>query len=136
MKKFFLIGSILASLLFAKNLSISDINISIQNNEIVQKFDKGNYNKGFKYYKKYLKKYFGKSSEMLRKWGIKNDDDIKKFLIILKNKNILEKYYKEIYNKELEEKAFKKINKAAKHPEDLYEFLKGVIEGKIPAGCS
>jgi len=91
------------------------------------------YNKGFKYYNKYVKKKSKvKSSQMLKLLGIETTDQLETLLkdnatgliSALKAKG--------------EDKAAAGIEKIVKKKKlgDLKDFLIGIMNGKIPAGCS
>jgi hypothetical protein len=91
------------------------------------------YNKGFKYYNKYVKKKSKlKSKAMLDKLGVKTTAELEKLLAnnaagliaALKAKG--------------EDKAAAGIEKVVKKHKlkDVKDFLIGIMNGKIPAGCS
>jgi len=144
MKKILLTTTMLCGLLFAANQT--DISKNIETNsskllktEKIQKavlnpeYQKGDYNKGFKYYKKYLKKYIGPTPKFLKSIEIENVDQLNEAFA-----NNAEKFKKAILQNKKYVKAFSKIKKMEKKHQlkDLYQFFKGVLEGKIPAGCS
>ena len=91
------------------------------------------YNKGFKYYNKYIKKKSKlKSKAMLDLLGVKTASDLEKLLdnnaagliSALKAKG--------------QDKAAAGVEKIVKKHKlkDLRDFLIGIMNGKIPAGCS
>lgn len=96
----------------------------------------GDYNKGFKYYKKYLKKYLGKGSESVKKAELDSKDKIAELLISLINSNI------KTFKKNLEAKSIKSNKKfeiklkklQIKKIANIYQFLVGILNGKIPNG--
>jgi hypothetical protein len=89
------------------------------------------YNKGFKYYQKYVKRASGiKGTDFLRLLNIQTPDDVN---ALLKDnaKPLIEKLDK--LGKKKAAKAIAKI--AKKHKlKDLKDFLVGMVNGKIPAG--
>jgi membrane-anchored protein YejM (alkaline phosphatase superfamily) len=90
------------------------------------------YNKGYKYFQKYVKKASGiKGTDFLKVAGIKTPDQVDE---LLKDnaKGLIEKLKKDGHKKAA--KAIEKIVKKHKL-NDLKDFLKGMTEGKIPAGC-
>jgi TPR repeat protein len=91
------------------------------------------YNKGFKYYDKYVKrKAHLKSTQLIKVLGVKTVDDLKA-LFKDNGKPLIEKL-----KAAGQEKAAKGIEKIAKKGKlkDLEDFLVGIMQGKIPAGCS
>ncbi|NPA10681.1 MAG: hypothetical protein GXO62_00375 [Epsilonproteobacteria bacterium] len=90
------------------------------------------YNKGYKYYNKYIKKKSKiKSKQLLDKLGVKSADELKA-LFKDNAKGLIEKV--EAINPKAAE-GIKKIVKKGKL-KDLEDFLIGIMNGKIPAGCS
>ena len=90
------------------------------------------YNKGYKYYVKYIKKKSNiKGSEFVKILGVKSNDELKA-LFKDNAKPLIEKLNKLGYNKAAE--GVKKIVKKKKL-KDLEDFLIGIMNGKIPAGC-
>jgi hypothetical protein len=89
------------------------------------------YNKGFKYYQKYVKRASGiKGTTFLKIIGVQTPDQMK---ALFKNdaKPLIEKLEKSGHKKAA--KAVEKI--AKKHKlKDLEDFLVGMLNGKIPAG--
>ena len=117
------------------------------------------YNKGFKYYQKYFKREWGIGGPTFIKiLGIEDEsklDEIFKDKEELKKtiaKKLREYYinrYKKRHHKEPSKKAVENLNKDIdkfinsgkfrkflKKRKDIEDFLKGVMEGKVPAGCS
>ncbi len=85
------------------------------------------YNKGFKYYNKYVKKTSGvKSTEFLKKFNIQTVDQLDK---IIDDNAKFEKLLEEIGVPK------SKIKKVIKKKKDIKDFLEGILNGKIPAGC-
>ena len=90
------------------------------------------YNKGFKYYNKYVKrKAHIKSTQFIKELGVQSVDELKA-LFKDNGKPLVEKL--EQTNPKAAE-GVKKIIKKGKL-QDLEDFLVGIMEGKIPAGCS
>jgi len=90
------------------------------------------YNKGFKYYNKYVKKKSGlKSTQLIKVLEVKNIDELNK-LFENNGKGLVEKL--KATGKDKAAKAMEKIIKKGKL-KDVHDFLKGIMEGKIPAGC-
>lgn len=90
------------------------------------------YNKGYKYYQKNIKKKSGiKGSEFVKIVGMKTPEDVK---ALLKDnaKPLIEKLEK--LGKKRAAEGIKKIVKKKKL-KDLEDFLIGIVNGKIPAGC-
>jgi len=90
------------------------------------------YNKGYKYFTKYIKKKAHiKAPEFIKILGVETTDDLK---ALFKNngKPLVEKLKKAGYKKAA--KAVEKIIKKHKL-KDLEDFLVGIMNGKIPAGC-
>jgi DNA-directed RNA polymerase beta subunit len=90
------------------------------------------YNKGFKYYNKYIKRKAGlKSTQMLKALGVNTTDELKA-LFKDNAKPLIEKLQK------INPKAAKGVEKIVKKHKlkDLEDFLIGIMNGKIPAGCS
>jgi len=91
------------------------------------------YNKGFKYYNKFVKKKSHiKSTQLIKLLGVKTPDELKA-LFKDNAKGLIEKL-KASGNK----KAVKGIEKIIKKGKlkDLEDFLIGIMNGKVPAGCS
>ncbi len=91
------------------------------------------YNVGFKYYNKYIKrKAHLKSPQLIAKLGVKTVDELK--ALFKDNGKPLIKKLKDLGL----DKAAKGVEKIAKKGKlkDLEDFLIGIMEGKIPAGCS
>jgi hypothetical protein len=89
------------------------------------------YNKGYKYFNKYVKAKAGiKGTDFIKMLEIKSPDDVDA-LFKDGGKPLVEKLEK--LNKKKAAKYVKKILK--KHANDLKDFLKGMAAGKIPAGC-
>jgi len=89
------------------------------------------YEKGFKYYQKYVKRLSGiKGTEFLKLLNIQTPDDVK---ALLKDdaKPLIAKLKK--LGKVKAAKAIEKIVKKHKL-NDLEDFLIGMVNGKIPAG--
>jgi hypothetical protein len=90
------------------------------------------YNKGFKYYNKYVKKKSHiKSTQFIKALGVNTIDELKA-LFKDNGKALVEKA------KQIDSKAAKGIEKIIKKGKlkDLEDFLVGIMQGKIPAGCS
>jgi hypothetical protein len=91
------------------------------------------YNVGFKYYKKFVKrKTHIKAGEFVKILGVQTVQDLKK-LFTDNGKPLIEKLKATGHEKAA--KAVEKIIKKGKL-KDLEDFLIGIMEGKIPAGCS
>ncbi|EDM24579.1 hypothetical protein [Caminibacter mediatlanticus] len=91
------------------------------------------YNKGFKYYTKYIKKKAHiKAPQFVKILGVQSVDELKA-LFKDNAKPLIEKLKKSGH-----EKAAKAVEKIAKKKKlkDLEDFLVGIMQGKIPAGCS
>ena len=91
------------------------------------------YNKGFKYYNKYVKKSSHiKSTQLIKMLGVNTPDELKA-LFKDNGKGLIEKL-KASGN----EKAVKGIEKIIKKKKlkDVEDFLIGIMNGKVPAGCS
>jgi hypothetical protein len=91
------------------------------------------YNKGFKYYNKMVKKKSKlKSSQMLKLLNIKTPDQLK--ALLADNAKGLIAALKE----KGQDKAAAGVAKIVKKGKlkDLQDFLVGILNGKIPAGCS
>ena len=89
------------------------------------------YDKGYKYYKKYVTKKSGiKGSDFVKIIGVKTPEEVK---ALLKDnaKPLIEKLEKLGEKKAAE--GIKKIVKKKKL-KDLEDFLVGIVNGKIPAG--
>ncbi len=91
-----------------------------------------NYNKGFKYYKRFVKETAHiKGSDFVKLVGMNTPADVD---ALLKDnaKPLIDKL-----NKLGKKKAAKAIEKIVKKHKlkDLGDFLKGLVQGKIPAGC-
>ena len=90
------------------------------------------YNKGFKFYQKYIKKPTKiTSTKFIKELNISTEKDIN--LLLENNADLLIKKLKE-NNQTKAIKGIKKIIKKHKL-KDLNDFIKGIYEGKIPAGC-
>jgi hypothetical protein len=90
------------------------------------------YNKGFKYYNKLVKKKSGiKSTQLIKLLGVKSPDELKA-LFKDNGKGIIEKL--KAAGKTKAVKGFEKIIKKHKL-KDVEDFLIGIMNGKIPAGC-
>ncbi len=90
------------------------------------------YNVGFKYYNKYVKrKSHLKSTQLIKELGVQTIDELKA-LFKDNGKPLVEKL------KQINPKAAKGVEKIIKKGKlkDLEDFLVGIMEGKIPAGCS
>ena len=90
------------------------------------------YNKGFKYYSKYIKrKAHIKAPQFIKMLGVQTPDELKA-LFKDNAKPLIEKLEK-AGNK----KAVKAVERIAKKHKlkDLEDFLVGIMNGKIPAGC-
>ena len=90
------------------------------------------YNKGFKYYNKYVKrKAHLKSTQLIKELGVQTVDELKA-LFADNGKPLVEKL------KKINPKAAKGVEKIIKKGKlkDLEDFLIGIMEGKIQAGCS
>ena len=90
------------------------------------------YNKGFKYYSKYVfRTSHIKSTQILGKLGIQTAEQLKP---LLKDnaKGLIDKLNKAGYKKAA--KGIEKIVKKHKL-KDLEDFFMGVLNGKIPASC-
>jgi hypothetical protein len=91
------------------------------------------YNVGFKYYQKYIKrKTHIKGTQFLKILGVQTVDQLKA-LFKDNGKPLIEKLKATGHEKAA--KAVEKIIKKGKL-KDLEDFLVGMMEGKIPAGCS
>ncbi|WP_456470843.1 hypothetical protein [Caminibacter sp.] len=91
------------------------------------------YNKGFKYYNKYVKKKSHvKSTQLIKILGVKTVDELKA-LFKDNGKPLVEKL--KAAGQEKAAKGIEKIIKKGKL-KDLEDFLVGIMQGKIPAGCS
>jgi len=89
-------------------------------------------NKGFKYFNKYIKKTAHlKSTELLNVTGAKSQKDLYK--LFENNATLLIKKLNDA-NLTKASKGVQKIIKKGKL-KDLEDFLKGIMQGKIPAGC-
>ena len=91
-----------------------------------------NYNKGFKYYNKYVKKKSHiKAPQFIKILGVQTPDELKA-LFKDNAKPLIEKL--KAAGKDKAAKAVEKL--AKKHKlKDLEDFLIGIMNGKIPAGC-
>jgi hypothetical protein len=90
------------------------------------------YNVGFKYYNKYVKrKSHLKSTQLIKELGVQTVNELKA-LFKDNGKPLVEKL------KQINPKAAKGVEKIIKKGKlkDLEDFLVGIMEGKIPAGCS
>jgi len=91
------------------------------------------YNKGYKYYNKFVKnKSHVKSTEMIKILGVKSPDELKE-LFKDNGKGLVEKL--KSAGKDKAAAGIEKIIKKGKL-NDLQDFLIGIMNGKIPAGCS
>ena len=90
------------------------------------------YNKGYKYYNKFIKKKSHiKAPQFIKILGVQTPDELKA-LFKDNAKPLIEKLEKA--GKKKAAKAVEKI--AKKHKlKDLEDFLIGIMNGKIPAGC-
>jgi hypothetical protein len=91
------------------------------------------YNKGFKYYNKMIKKKAKlKSTQMLSVLGVKTADQLK---ALFKDNA---KPLIDALKAKGQDKAAAGVEKIAKKHKlkDLEDFLVGIMNGKIPAGCS
>jgi len=90
------------------------------------------YNKGYKYYNKFVKKKSGvKSTQMIKILGVKSVDELDA-LFKDNGKPLVEKL--KAAGNDKAAKAMEKVIKKGKL-NDVHDFLKGIMEGKIPAGC-
>ena len=96
------------------------------------------YNKGFKYFQKYIKrKTQYNATQFLEALEINSTDKLNnyfdkntsKLFVVIEDLNISKK------KKEKLIKSLKKLQKKHKI-RDVKDFLKGILNGKIPAGCS
>jgi len=90
------------------------------------------YNKGYKYYTKFIKrKAHIKAPEFIKILGVKTPDELKA-LFADNGKGLIEKLKATGH-----EKAAKQVEKLVKKHKlkDLEDFLVGILNGKIPAGC-
>ena len=101
-----------------------------------------NYNKGYKYFKKYIENNHIKSSDFLKEFNITPKNIDKKFnkKIIVKINDLMTELEEENDKKDISKlKKLKKglieIFKSKKKTNDVKDFLKGIIEGKVPAKC-
>jgi hypothetical protein len=91
------------------------------------------YNKGFKYYDKFVKrKAHLKSTQMIKVLGVQTVDELKA-LFKDNGKPLVEKL--KAAGQDKAAAGVEKIIKKGKL-QDLEDFLVGIMEGKIPAGCS
>jgi len=91
------------------------------------------YNKGFKYYNKFVKKKSKlKSSQMIKTLDIKTPAELEK-LLANDAKGLIE-----ALKAKGQDKAAAGIEKIVKKHKlkDVKDFLIGIMNGKIPAGCS
>ena len=89
------------------------------------------YDKGLKYYKKYVMKKSGiKGSELIETLKIKTPQEVK--ALLKDNAKLLIEKLEKLGKKEAAE-GIKKIAKKKKL-KDLEDFLVGIVNGKIPAG--
>jgi len=91
------------------------------------------YNAGFKYYSKFIKrKAHLKAPKFVKALGVKSADEVKA-LFKDNGKPLIEKL-----KAAGESKAAAGVEKIIKKGKlkDLEDFLVGIMEGKIPAGCS
>ncbi|MRJ06785.1 MAG: hypothetical protein C6I01_04625 [Epsilonproteobacteria bacterium] len=91
------------------------------------------YNKGYKYYNKYVKKKAHlKSTQLIKVLGVKTPDELKA-LFADNGKGLIEKL--KAAGQDKAAAGVEKIIKKGKL-KDLEDFLIGIMNGKIPAGCS
>ena len=89
------------------------------------------YDKGLKYYKKYVMKKSGmKGSELVKTLGVKAPEEVK--ALLKDNAQPLIEKLEKLGKKEAAEGIRKIVKK--KKLKDLEDFLVGIINGKIPAG--
>jgi len=92
------------------------------------------YNKGVKYYNRYVKNKTGlKSLTLIKKLNIKTADQLDK-LLANHAKGLIEALKKAGDAKSAA--GIAKIAKSKKKLKDLRDFLIGIMNGKLPAGCS
>ena len=119
------VTKIVKKLKMVKNNEINETNKT----KVFKIQNKGDYDKGFKYFRHYFKNI--KVTVFLKQLNLNYNN-----ISIITNK---ENFKKLIENSNLKNK--KEILKGVniifkKHKQyDLKEFLKGILEGKIPAGC-
>jgi len=90
------------------------------------------YNKGFKYYSKFIKRSTHiKAPQFIKILGVQTPDELKA-LFANNGKGLIEKL-----NATGHKKAAKAVEKIIKKHKlkDLEDFLIGILNGKIPAGC-
>jgi len=91
------------------------------------------YNVGYKYYNKFVKKKSHlKSTQLIKVLGVQTVDELKA-LFKDNGKPLVEKL--KAAGQDKAAKGVEKIIKKGKL-KDLEDFLVGIMEGKIPAGCS
>ena len=92
------------------------------------------YTKGFKYYKKYItRKTDLKATQFIKDLNITSNEDVKMYFETNTSK-IIQKLNDA--NETKAAKIFKnKILKSKKKTKDIEDFIKGVLNGKIPASC-
>jgi len=85
------------------------------------------YNKGFKYYKRYITDTTHvKATQFIKKLNVETVDQLNAIIDnTAKFKQVLEKIGV----------PKKKIKKILKKKKDIKDFLDGIMNGKIPAGC-
>ncbi|WP_456488620.1 hypothetical protein [Caminibacter pacificus] len=117
----------------SNGLLIQSYNVKKGFSKFVPFETKGDYNVGFKYYSKYIFKPAKiKVTDFIKIIGAKNDKDLDK--LFANNGELLIKKLeeeKQVYAV----KGLKSIIQKGKL-NDLKEFLKGVLGGKVPASCS
>jgi len=85
------------------------------------------YNKGFKYYKRYITRTSHvTATQFIKKLNVQSVDELN---AIIDNKAKFEKVLEEIGVPK------SKIKKILKKRKDIKDFLDGIMNGKIPAGC-
>ena len=92
----------------------------------------GSYNKGFKFYGRYVyRKTHMRSTVLLNNLGIQLPNQLE---VLFDNNGAP-------FIKKIKEKGYNKVAKGIEqiikrgHIQDLYQFLKGILNGKIPASC-
>ena len=121
--------------LFDKRTKItSQKSYSVENKEKFIKISNilGSYNKGFKFYGRYVyRKTHIRSTKLLKDLNIQLPSQLE----VLFDNNA------KPFIKKLKEKGYNKVAKGIEriikkgHIQDLYKFLKGILNGKIPASC-
>jgi len=116
-----------------KSISINTYKVQKTFSHVELLETKGDYNIGYKYYTKFiLKPAKIKVTDFIKIIGAKTPEDIDKLF-----ENNAQKL-KEVLAKEKQNIALEGINQIIKRKKlnDLKAFLKGAVEGKIPANCS